>query len=222
MPIAIVNVLDEDQDWFKASSPVATSFCETFFPSRESIIVVEDTPLDPRFSDHPLVVGPPHIRFYAAARLSVDENTNGTLCAYDVQPRVLSTRQWDNLRTPAEAVIARLRARQSAAQGLVQKARREIAVRRSWILFGDASANGLLDRSKSSFLDPEPMSTHNETLTISYMGRDPMYIAARCGRSWSKIASTLALRLSSLPRRSAFRHARRGVARRSKPSRVRV
>lgn len=124
VPIAIVNLLDERRDWFKScvgltlsESPAATSFCEAFFDSSADLIVVEDTTLDRRFAGHPLVVGEPFIRFYAAARLAVDGNTLGTLCAYDLKPRSISTDQVMQMQTLASAVVDHLqrRSRRAAA-----------------------------------------------------------------------------------------------------------
>lgn len=112
VPITMVNMLDTDRDWFKScvgiaatQSPAATSFCETFFSEARDLIVVEDTLLDARFQAHPMVVGQPFIRFYAAARLRVRGQTVGTLCAYDVRPRPVSTEQLDHLRTLASAAV---------------------------------------------------------------------------------------------------------------------
>jgi GAF domain-containing protein len=72
---------------------VATSFCEAFFRWLDDIVISEDTTLDPRFSKHALVTGPPHIRFYAAAWLVVNGQTVGTLCSYDVAPKKISAEQ---------------------------------------------------------------------------------------------------------------------------------
>jgi GAF domain-containing protein len=92
VPIAIVNMLDEGGDWVKSTvgleaneSPVA--FCGALLKESDELIVVEDTLKDLRFSSHPLVTGPPFIRFYAAARLLVLDQLVGTLCAHDVRPR---------------------------------------------------------------------------------------------------------------------------------------
>ncbi len=110
VPITMVNLLDAQRDWFKSrvgiqqtESPVITSFCEAFFSSTNDVIVVEDTLHDPRFASHPLVIGRPFIRFYAAARLNVHGHTVGTLCAYDVEPRRLSSDQMEHLQTMAVA-----------------------------------------------------------------------------------------------------------------------
>ena len=112
VPIAMINILDEQRDWFKSrvgveptQMPVATSFCEAFFSFPGDVIVVEDTLLDERFADHPLVVGAPQVRFYAAARLVVRGHTLGTLCAYDLQPRRLAPEQIDHLRAMASAAV---------------------------------------------------------------------------------------------------------------------
>lgn len=122
VPIAIVNFLDDDRDWFKAciglphtESPAATSFCETFFNTAEELIVVEDTRDSVLFRHHPLVTGEPFVRFYAAARLSVGGHTLGTLCAYDMQPRKISPEQIEHLQVLTLAVVELLRQRATPA-----------------------------------------------------------------------------------------------------------
>lgn len=113
VPMTIVNLLDEHRDWFKAGaglpqreSPAATSMCEIFFDSDVPYVVVGDTAADPRFSRHPLVVGEPHIRFYAAARLMVQGQTIGTLCAYDLRPHRVTAAQVQEMLTLARAAVA--------------------------------------------------------------------------------------------------------------------
>ena len=121
VPITMVNLLDAERDWFKScvgiqqtQSPAITSFCEAFFSSTKDLIVVEDTLHDARFEAHPLVLGRPFIRFYAAARLTVRGQTLGTLCAYDVRPRQLSAEQLDHLQTMASAAVELIRQRHGA------------------------------------------------------------------------------------------------------------
>ena len=112
VPMAMVNFLDVDRDWFKScvglaqrQGPVDTSFCEQFFHTTDDLVVVADTLRSPRFAHHPLVAGPPHIRFYAGARLAIGGQTVGTLCAYDTRPRSISPEQIEQLRTLARAVL---------------------------------------------------------------------------------------------------------------------
>ena len=112
VPITMVNLLDEERDWFKScvgiqqtQSPKVTSFCEQFFNTDSDLIVVEDTLHDTRFAEHPFVLGRPFIRFYAAARLLVRGQTVGTLCAYDISPRRIAPEKIDHLRVMAGAVV---------------------------------------------------------------------------------------------------------------------
>ena len=112
VPIAMVNLLDSERDWFKSciglpvsESPASTSFCETIFSTSQDVIVVEDTLQDPRFATHPLVVNAPFVRFYAAARLTSGGHTLGTLCAYDTRPRQIAAGQIAQMRTLATAVM---------------------------------------------------------------------------------------------------------------------
>lgn len=122
VPITMVNLLDEERDWFKScfgvqqtQSPAVTSFCEMFFTSNSDLIVVNDTLLDKRLESHPLVLGRPFVRFYAAARLVVEGQTIGTLCAYDVAPREITTHQLQHLQQMAAAVVQFLGKRTASA-----------------------------------------------------------------------------------------------------------
>lgn len=95
-PIALVSLIDERRQWFKAR--VGLDVCET---SREisfcghailgdETFIVPDTTQDPRFADNPLVTGAPFIRFYAGAPLRLASGHRvGTLCMIDTQPRQL-------------------------------------------------------------------------------------------------------------------------------------
>lgn len=124
VPIAIVNFLDDERDWFKAcigfpvnESPASTSFCETFFHTPDDVIVVEDTRESPLFSNHPMVTAQPFVRFYAAARLTLDGHTLGTLCAYDMKPHKVSAEQIKQLQTLTLAVVELLEKRNKSLPG---------------------------------------------------------------------------------------------------------
>lgn len=118
VPIAMVSLLDDKRDWFKSvlglpvtESPASTSFCERFFFTTDDIIVVENTANDALFASHPLVVGPPYVRFYAAARLAINGQTLGTLCAYDVRPHQVSGEAIEQLRFLAGNAMSLIRRR---------------------------------------------------------------------------------------------------------------
>jgi len=124
VPIAMVNLLDAERDWFKShmgldftESPADTSFCEVFFDRADDVIVVEDALADRRFITHPLVVNAPRIRFYAATRLMVDGETVGTLCVYDTKPKAVDESQQEQLRVLGRAAMEMLRRRQPGIRG---------------------------------------------------------------------------------------------------------
>ena len=93
VPIALVSLIDDDRQWFKARQGVALeetprdiSFCGHTILG-EGSMVVPDASRDPRFHDNPLVVGEPHIAFYAGYPLKLDDVSIGTLCVLGSKPR---------------------------------------------------------------------------------------------------------------------------------------
>ena len=93
VPIALVTLVDDDRQWFKSKqglditeTPRNISFCGHALLYREAL-VVEDTALDPRFSDNPLVTGSHHIRFYAGQPIKAKNGSRlGTLCIMNTKP----------------------------------------------------------------------------------------------------------------------------------------
>lgn len=97
VPIALVSLVDEKRQWFKSSigidvkeTPREISFCGHTIHSNHTL-VVEDAVQDKRFSDNPLVISAPNIRFYAGHPITAPSGENiGTLCIIDTKPRTLS------------------------------------------------------------------------------------------------------------------------------------
>lgn len=94
VPISVVSMIDADRQWFKSrfglaarETPRSVSFCgHTIL--QPGVFHVSDAAQDPRFSDNPMVVGDPHIRFYAGVPLyAPGGEALGTLCLIDTQPR---------------------------------------------------------------------------------------------------------------------------------------
>ncbi len=125
-PMAIVSVLDGDCQRFIARSgiaaeqtPIEQSFCRVAV-AQDSLLVVPDTHLDPRFVNNPLVTHEPHIRFYAGAPIRVAEHPDtpakgvGAFCLIDSAPRTFSPADSARLVSFARGVEAMVQARLSS------------------------------------------------------------------------------------------------------------
>lgn len=110
VPIAMVSLLDENRQWFKScagfdvsETPRSVSFCGHAILGSDPFIV-QDALEDERFHDNPLVLGEPHVRFYAGCPLTVDHSKIGTICIVDQVPRSLDENQIEILKDLAKVV----------------------------------------------------------------------------------------------------------------------
>lgn len=109
VPISTLTIMDSDREWFKScrgvdvkESPRLISFCGHVVASEDEILVIEDTKLDPRFADNPMVVGAPFIRFYAGVPIfSLSGERIGVMCVKDIKPRHFTESQKFMLETLA-------------------------------------------------------------------------------------------------------------------------
>ena len=123
VPVALVSLLDEHQQWFKAHpgfaecfTPRENAFCNHPVATGE-MLVIEDAARDPRFSSNRLVIGDPHVRFYAGVPLAIQPGVHlGTVCIVDYKPRNFSKSEATQLRQLADQAIALLRAFQGRAE----------------------------------------------------------------------------------------------------------
>jgi len=97
VPISLISLVDENREWIKSGEGIGNSQVarDISFSAHAilspDILLVPDTTLDERFSDNPLVVDEPHIRFYAGCPLKAPNGSNlGTLCLIDSKPREFS------------------------------------------------------------------------------------------------------------------------------------
>ena len=95
VPLAWIGFAGEGGERIVAASgtkathvPASTSFACRVHGSA-GYVVVNDTTQDPRFESHPLVAGPPHLRFYAAVQMA----NGGILSVLDREPRTLTAEQ---------------------------------------------------------------------------------------------------------------------------------
>jgi len=118
-PIALVSLVDEHRQWFKARVGLQASqtareqaFCAHAIVDPGGVLVVPDATRDVRFSANPLVTGEPHVGFYAGVVLhDAAGEALGTLCVIDHVPRQLNAVQLAELAALAERVAGLIRAR---------------------------------------------------------------------------------------------------------------
>jgi len=111
-PAALITLLDEDTQWFKAAKGInifntskEISFCQ-FAIEEQGISIIGDAKADERFADNPLVTGDPNIRFYAGSPLTTKDGFNvGTLCVMDFEARGLDAHQQKSLMVLSKQVI---------------------------------------------------------------------------------------------------------------------
>jgi PAS domain S-box-containing protein len=94
VPMAALSLVDEHRLWTKAKHGwdcFAVSRSESFCAHailEPDILVVRDTTMDARFIGNPVVMGVPHVRFYAGHPLRApDGSAVGALCIMDTRPR---------------------------------------------------------------------------------------------------------------------------------------
>jgi len=140
-PIALISLVDEDRQWFKANvglhgvseTPRETAFCAHAILG-DAIFEIVDATQDPRFADNPLVTSEPHLRFYAGMPLVVEGGARiGTLCVLDHQSRRLDANQRAMLAGLADVASHALAMRRD----LIQKS---LSIRRKY-------ERGLLERA---------------------------------------------------------------------------
>jgi diguanylate cyclase (GGDEF)-like protein len=118
-PIAVINLVDGDRLWVKSRDGRGlrdthrdVSFCGHAILEAAPLLGVPDLTCDPRFRDNPMVVGPPHLRFYAGAVLRTpDGYAIGTLAIMDSQPRWLTPEQAAILPSLARLIMGQLELR---------------------------------------------------------------------------------------------------------------
>jgi signal transduction histidine kinase len=164
VPIALVSIVDEHRQWFKARVGLAlsetgldNSFCAYAMLNPSELLVIPDALEDPRVQDMGVVTGPPKIRFYAGAPLVTNEGMPiGSLCVIDDKPRQLAPEEAEALRTLSRHVVTMLELRRTTKQQTeileeLTAIQRELA-KRNQELEEAKDAALRLARSKSEFL----------------------------------------------------------------------
>lgn len=117
-PVAFVSILESDKQRFisriglpVAETDIRMSICAHAIACRD-VMVVPDLLADERFKSNPLVVAPPHLRFYAGAPLVAKNGVAiGAMCIMDTRVREFSEADRAQLSTLAQLVIGQLELR---------------------------------------------------------------------------------------------------------------
>ncbi|WBL22971.1 PAS domain-containing protein [Zunongwangia sp. HRR-M8] len=112
-PISLISLVGKEKQFFKSKigldikeTPIENSFCRYAINNPQEVLIVENPLEDIRFKDNPLVVGKPHIRFYAGAPLITGSGVAlGTLCVIDNKKRKLTSTQIEALQILSNQTI---------------------------------------------------------------------------------------------------------------------
>lgn len=110
-PIALLTLIDRDRQWYKShlgfnfsETPRDIGFCSHAI-LEDAPLVVNDALRDDRFAENPVVIGDPHVRFYAGIPLRTADGARvGALCIVDHRPRNLNPTQIKMLQDIARMV----------------------------------------------------------------------------------------------------------------------
>lgn len=152
--ICLISLVDGHRQWFKSKQGLDAcethrdiSFCGHAINSDE-IFLVTDASSDERFSDNPLVVEAPFIRFYAGYPIhSSSGHRVGTLCLIDSKQRSLTSADQDTLKDFGAMVEDQL---QVASQTTIDELT-QVANRRGFNMV----ANHMLSLCKRTDIDAE-------------------------------------------------------------------
>lgn len=113
VPVALISLIDDKMQWFKASVGTGDmncnerelSFCHETVQQND-ILIVNDPESDARFANLPIVKDEPHIKFYAGVPLiTYDGYPVGTMCILHVQPVQLTDLQINTIKTLSKQVL---------------------------------------------------------------------------------------------------------------------
>ncbi|MDB5249402.1 MAG: histidine kinase [Segetibacter sp.] len=134
-PISLITLVDDKRQWFKSAygfdmreTPKEYSFCNHAIKDPSTLMIVNDSRIDDRFRDNPLVTGESQFIFYAGMPLvSPKGHALGTLCVIDTKPKTLSLKQVEALQSLTHHVVKLLEFRKK--ENLLENANEVLEVK---------------------------------------------------------------------------------------------
>jgi signal transduction histidine kinase/DNA-binding response OmpR family regulator len=135
VPAAHVSFIDENRQWFKATSgfdaievPRDTTFCQYTILDTD-MWVIPDATKEPKLIDNPNIYDGFMVRFYAGIPLTTTDGYNiGTICAIDHVVKNINEQQKNALRILARHVMSQLELRIKNVELDKQKKIAELAI----------------------------------------------------------------------------------------------
>lgn len=123
VPIALVNLIDEERQFFKSAVgmgelrelPIGTGVCSYAVATREPL-VLEDARQDPRFSSNPIVTEHGLVSYVGIPLITAEGHALGTFCVVDTEPRRWSGDDIALMSDLASAVLTEIELRSAGRE----------------------------------------------------------------------------------------------------------
>ncbi|MEX2583727.1 MAG: PAS domain-containing protein [Gemmatimonadota bacterium] len=118
-PIALVNLIDDERQFFKSAVgmgtlrelPVATGVCSYALASRQPLLI-EDARLEPRFAGNPIVTDHGLVAYIGMPLLTEEGHAIGTFCVVDTKPHTWTEQDVETIRDLAATLMTEIGFRQ--------------------------------------------------------------------------------------------------------------
>lgn len=206
VPIAIVSLVDTDRQWFKSclgldvgETPRDIAFCAHAILVPNEVMVITDATKDFRFADNALVIGQPHIRFYAGAPLiAADGIALGTLCVIDYKPRTLTHAQISALQALARQVVQLLRLKATNEAMQQYSGRVQLIADKVPILIGELNLERcyiFANQKYQDWLSQDVETVIGKTANDIYPSHSADAIATAIDNAYNKVSTSIEVEL---------------------------